>query len=452
MSLAFDPAQPPPHLRTFLGSLGPAAAGLDLGLDTRDEMLAFLLASQEGDLDRALFAYFRSGASIADSMGQILRWRFGAGLERLESLLDFASGYGRVTRFLTRLVPAGRISVADIYAEGVRFQEERFGVRGLVSTVRPEELRCADRFDAILVTSLFTHLPEGTFVGWLRVLLDLLRPGGLLVFSAHSPELLAGPVEMPESGLLFAELSESGSLAKSDYGSSWVTEAFVRRAVAAAGGREASVHRLPRGLCNFQDLFLVAPEPDVDWSGLAFQSEPQLFVERAEIREGGRLELSGWAAARSGSVRSLELRIDGDLRASTAIDLVRPDVAAFFGDERYARAGWRLDVGLPANGSLSAPVVTLTVIDGRGSPNVLLSSSIEGALLASSRHEAASLRVDLAHREAAWALERQTLAARADELEARIRAMEASRFWKLRNLWFRFKERAGWEGSMRADP
>jgi hypothetical protein len=176
----------------------------------------------------------------------------------------------------------------------------------------------------------------------------------------------------------------------------------------------------------------------------------QLFVERVELREGGRLELAGWAAARSGSVRSIDLHLDGRLLASAAIDLERPDVAAFFGDERQARAGWRLAAELPANGSLAHPVLTLSVTDGRGVSSPLLSSSIEGVLLASSRHEAASLRSDLAHREASWALERQALAARSGELAAQIAAMEASRFWKLRNVWFRFKERMGWGGTMRA--
>ena len=40
-------------------------------------MLGFLVDTFEGDRDRALFGYFRSGASIADSLRQVLRWRFG---------------------------------------------------------------------------------------------------------------------------------------------------------------------------------------------------------------------------------------------------------------------------------------------------------------------------------------------------------------------------------------
>ncbi|HEY4593196.1 MAG TPA: class I SAM-dependent methyltransferase, partial [Thermoanaerobaculia bacterium] len=287
MPLAFHPDETSPLVAALLSDLGIAPRTLELAIDARDEMLGFLVGSCEGDRDRALFGYFRSGASIADSLGQGLRWRFGS-LERMGKILDFASGYGRVTRFLVRDVPPERVWVADVYADGVRFQEERLGVRGLVSTIRPEDFACAERFDAILVTSLFTHLPEERFVAWLRVLLGLLAPGGMLAFSAHSPEVLPLGVPMPDTGIHFQETSESGSLAKSDYGSTWVTEEFVRSALDRAIGPGASLHRVERGLCNFQDLYLALPEGGVDFAGLDFQGEPQLFLERARLSEEGR--------------------------------------------------------------------------------------------------------------------------------------------------------------------
>src|SRR5690349_8804999 len=81
--------------------------------------------------------------------------------------------------------------------DGVRFQEESFGVHGIVSTVRPEEFVCSERFDAITVTSLFTHLPDRRFVDWLRVLLGLLRPGGVLLFSVHGEEVLSADCALP---------------------------------------------------------------------------------------------------------------------------------------------------------------------------------------------------------------------------------------------------------------
>src|SRR5829696_6637436 len=99
MTLAFAPDDTGPLVETLLASLGIGPGTLVRAIDARDEMLGHLVASLEGDRERAIFQYFQSGASIADSMDQVLRWRFG-NTGRIGKLLDFASGYGRVTRFL----------------------------------------------------------------------------------------------------------------------------------------------------------------------------------------------------------------------------------------------------------------------------------------------------------------------------------------------------------------
>ena len=457
MTLAFRPDESNPRVSALLADLGIDPATVDLAVDARDEMLAFLVEAHRGDRERALFHYFQSGASIADSLGQVLRWRFGEPVN-VERLLDFASGYGRVTRFLVREVPPERISVADVYADGVRFQAERFGVHGLVSTLRPEDFVCGERFDAILVTSLFTHLPEERFVAWLRALLGLLNPGGLLAFSAHSPEVLPTGVAMPARGFCFAANSESGSLDTCDYGSTWVTEAFVRQALERAlgpgsrpGNPGASLHHVERALCNFQDLYLVFPEPGVDFSSLAFQGEPQVFVERAELAADGRLEVAGWAAVRNGTVREVEVWLDGERLAAGPVGGVRDDVAGVFG-ESHRRSEWACRGRLPEVISRSTAVLRLRAVDGRGRGHVLWAGSVEGLLLAATRLEAEHFRGLSRHLEAVHAEERARARVEKRALEARIAAMKASRFWKLRNAWFRLKVRLGWAEPAEADP
>src|SRR5436305_2707952 len=446
MPLAFHPDETSPLVAALLSDLGIAPGTLELAIDARDEMLGFLVGSCEGDRDRARFGSFRSGASIADSLGQVLRWRFGS-LGRVGKILDFASGYGRVTRFLVRDVPPERVWVADVYADGVRFQEERLGVHGLVSAIRPEDFVCAERFDAILVTSLFTHLPEERFVAWLRVLLGLLTPGGMLVFRAHSPEVLPPGVPSPETGIHFQETSESGSLAKSDYGSTWVTEEFVRLRLDRAIGPGASLHRIERGLCNFQDLYLALPERGVDFAGLDFQGEPQLSLERARLEDGGnRLDLGGWVAVRSGAIHGIEAMLDGERLAAVAGLEPRPDVAAFLGSERHLRSGWDLACPLPPGTSRTSAVLRLRVVDGRGRPQPLWAGSIESALLAGSRQEGERLFRELWQSQDLLAEERARAAVATVEAEAlrvRIQAMEASRFWKIRNAWFAVKRWLG---------
>jgi SAM-dependent methyltransferase len=447
MTLAFSSAETSPYVRAFLTDQGidrgiDRPAGLDLAIDDRDEMLSFLVQSHDGDRERALFAYFRSGLSIADSMTQVLRWRFG-GLAGCGSLLDFASGYGRVTRFFLRDLPADRVWVSDVYADGVRFQEERFGVHGIVSTVRPEDFVCAERFDAITVTSLFTHLPDARFAGWLRVLLGLLRPGGVLVFSVHGEEVLSPGQSIPPEGILFQELSESGSLDTSDYGSTWVTEAYVRAAAArAADGAPLSIHHLPRGLCNFQDLYVAVREADVDFSGLAFQGEPQLQIDECSLDGPDSLRLRGWALVRSGDVRAVEVTLDGALLGQAAVEAPRPDVASLFG-ARFAHPGWTGVFPLPPGAPRRDAVLIVRTVDERGRALPLWASSIEGTLLSSSRQEVAHLQQMIADLRAQIAQVEARAAADRAGFEARIAAMEKSRFWKMRNAWFTVRETLG---------
>jgi SAM-dependent methyltransferase len=444
MTLAFNSAETSPFVRAFLTDQGIAEGSLDLAIDDRDEMLSFLVAAQEGDRDRALFAYFRSGLSVADAMTQALRWRFG-GMDKVGRLLDFASGYGRVTRFFLRELPAERVCVADVYADGVRFQTERFGVQGIVSTVRPEDFsspESVERFDAITVTSLFTHLPDRRFVDWLRVLLGLLRPGGVLLFSVHGPEVLPPGVPMPESGMLFQELSESASLDTSDYGSTWVTEDYVRAAVERAADGPVSVHRLLRGLCNYQDLYVVTREAGTDFAGLAFQGEAHLQIEELAQVEPDILLARGWAGVISGGVRAVEVTLDGVLLGAAPVVEPRQDVAAQFG-ERFLPSGWRCRVPLPPATPRRDAVLIVRVVDSRGQAQPLWAGSIEGALLLSARQQAAHLKIVLDGLRAHLAAVEARAAGDKEYLTARIAGMEASRFWKLRTAWFRVREALG---------
>ncbi len=264
----------------------------------------------------------------------------------------------------------------------------------------------------------------------------------MLVFSAHSAEVLPPGVEMPAAGFCFHETSESDSLDKSDYGTTWVTEEYVRAAVNRAAGSGVSLHCIEGGICNFQDLYLAILEPGVDFSSLAFHSEPHLFLERAEAADGGGLALAGWAAVRHGEARMIEAVLDGERLASAPVAEARGDVAEQFGP-RYLRSGWSCSCRLPAGVSRSAAVLLLRVVDARGIGHPLFAGSIDSARLVSWRNEAVRFLRELHHVQAVFAEERARAALEAEALRARIAAMEASRFWKMRNAWFRFKKLVG---------
>ena len=191
----------------------------------------------------------------------------------------------------------------------------------------------------------------------------------------------------------------------------------------------------------------------VDFSGFAFQGEPQLQIDECSLQiqapAPDRLALRGWAIVRSGSVREVQVTLDGELLATAPVGAPRPDVAALFG-ERFLACGWECACALPPGASRSAAVLIVRVVDGRGTGQPLWAGSLEGALLASSRQLAAHLTRELAAAQGRLAAAEARVAAaearaahEAAELCARIAAMEASRFWKARNAWFRVKGRLG---------
>jgi SAM-dependent methyltransferase len=437
MHLAYSPAEDNPLVRAVCRDAG-FPAGVDLAIHADDEMLAFLAATRGGDRDRALADYFLSGSQAAAIVRQLLdRW-FG-GAARVGSVLDFASGYGRVTRFLVRELPPERLAVADIYAEGVRFQRDRFGVRGLVSAGDPSEFRPAERFDAVLVTSLFSHLPEPAFHGWMEALWRLVAPGGLLVFSVHDGSLLEPDDALPEAGILFAEVSESASLGKGDYGTSWVSEGFVRRAVARVAPR-ASVHRLPRALHHFQDLYLAANGAG-DLPALAklrVDREPLAFLETVRFLAPDRLEATGWVASAPAAgdeeIDAVEALLDGEVLARNAELGPRPDVDHARSGEPLRARGFRLDLSLPRCLSHAA-TLSLRTADRRGRTSLLAASSLETALLESARLDAARAEAELKRAREELAVAKAENAG----LAALLAAMETSRFWKLRDRWFAVK-------------
>ena len=444
MTLAFQTEEDHALLAAFGLSTGRLAR-MNRNVDVEDEMLLQYLNLGGQNRDQALVQYFDSGRRLWQAMAAVLQWRFG-GLDRLR-LLDFASGYGRVTRHAVLDVPPERIWVADIYAGGVRFQEAQFGVHGLVSHADPARFECAETFDAIVVSSLFTHLPEATFRSWLDRLWGLLRPGGVLVFSVHGEDLLPPGRTLPASGMLFDLKSESGSLPGEQYGTSWVDEPFVRRMLRDLAP-DASAHRIPRGLLNFQDLWVVVPEPARDFSGLGLRPEPDSFVEHCSA-PAGTLRMAGWVADRVHRLppRELRVRIDGQVRLVDRDFEPRPEVGALFPYEQVTGYGWRLELELtPEALERDATTLAVEIVDGAGGTSTLYAGTLLAALLRSARLDLYATELRLRDHAAELAAEKASAEGLRGEirgLEARIAAMRASRFWKLRNAWFQVKRGLG---------
>lgn len=406
-------------------------------IHTVDQMLTFV-ASVVGSEEIARGQYFRSGAQLMDIVRQLVEWRFGS-FGNIQSFLDFAGGYGRVTRFLVQHMPAERIWVSDIQAEAVAFQREQFGVHGFISATRPADLERPEKFDCIFVASLFSHLPESTFVPWLRKLYSMLKPEGLLIFSVHDEGLLDASHQMPASGHYYQENSEIAELDTRDYGTTFVTEAYVRSAIQKATKRRPAYHRIKK-VMYYQDMYVLVNSDNPDFSDLQFNYGPGGTVDSCYWSRQDELCVSGWNvdSTPGSDIEDISLFVNGKLKQKCLPFRRRPDVRNHFKDSRFLYSGW--ECFCRVQGGADTDLLVVTVKTTGGNEYLLYAGSISALLMPAPADTAGhSPQADLE------SLDRlESLLARKDtallslegyarRLEAELKAARAPRFpWKRR--------------------
>lgn len=366
---------------------GAALPRLRTDIHANDQMLVHSLRHHR-DAGAAFSQYFAIALQQYAVARRIQRLVFGGRADAID-VLDFACGYGRLLRFLVLALPPGRIVASELQPDALDFVAATFGVQALPSCADPDRFRAGRRFDFIWVASLFSHLPEALFHGWLRTLLALLAPHGVLCFSVRDADLLPAGEELPPSGIRYDRRSENAGLGADIYGTTWAGEAFVRRALREAGGRDPAVQRLPRALANEQDLYVVAADAGADLSALrAFRRGPWGWVDRRELSPSGELCLQGWAASLDdGAVEQVEIEVDG-ARYRCATGLARADVGAAFADARLAHSGWtfrcQVDPATPA------PRVEVGARSARGETALLYAGRVRTPPAAAARGDGPS--------------------------------------------------------------
>ena len=277
------------YVRRFDGT-GPR---LVTRIHPADEMYRFGSTALHRTPGVTAILYFATGQQIFHAVEEIVGWRFG-GFGAVRSLLDFASGYGRSTRFLVRALAPDAITVAEIDPGAVRFQEEAFGVRGIVPGAGPESLRLDGPFDVVLASSFFSHLPPERFESWMERLSALVAPGGVLIFSVHGIELLPPGETEPPSGISFRPVSETQRLEGSEYGTSYVTPGYVRSVTERVAGGGGRLLAFPLGLCGYQDLYALCRPPVPVLPDFRLARVPSGALEHSTIADGV-VAAEGWA-------------------------------------------------------------------------------------------------------------------------------------------------------------
>lgn len=364
--------------------------------------------------EASLVEYFQRGIESFHASSEIA-----SALETTKPrILEFASGFGRLTRFLTRRYDPSSIVVSDIDEEAVVFSRDILGVRAELSAMEPEDLRIEGPFDLILVYSLFSHLPADLFGRWLRRLYALLAEGGFLVISVHDERMIPESARS-RTGLTFGPDSESRFLEASVYGSTWVSSDYVRRAAVehCPGG---VVTHVPYGLSNYQDLYILgrgaaAPHFDVGPFG---------FFDVCR-RDADRLVLIGWAAHHdpARSVASVRVILDGGEIGSTSVFTSRPAVPKHTGEARHELSGWGITVPFPENRPPGGGPLLIKAVSDTGVERFLWIGHFADAFVSSVLQDANALRK-----------ENEELRVRAEKAEralARVRRSLVGRLFRL---------------------
>ena len=169
--------------------------------------------------------------------------------------LDFGCGSGRVAWHVANL-PGIALTGVDIDAPAVRWCAEH--LRGDFRVIdRDPPMPFADgTFDVVYSVSVFTHFDEETQFRWLAELRRVLRDGGLLVATTHSPELTynrpdltrAHHEELAARGFTFIRGTGEFNLDSAFHAAAYLERAWSRHF-------ELIEHR-PSGLNGYQDLSL----------------------------------------------------------------------------------------------------------------------------------------------------------------------------------------------------
>lgn len=149
----------------------------DTNIHKNDIMFLYALYNHKSDA-QALFSYFNEGFKIAN--------RFKAAADDMQlkqnSILDFGSGYGRVSRFLPHVFPTAELYASEVKHNSLVFLEESLRLNTLQQTANQKQ-GVWPKQDLILALSVFTHLPKNLFISWLKQLVETLNPGGALFFT-----------------------------------------------------------------------------------------------------------------------------------------------------------------------------------------------------------------------------------------------------------------------------
>lgn len=208
------------------------AVAVDWRVHPDDHIFNFLISHPGfADEQSKIDYYFCDALKSSKQLAEIIE-KHNPGTKRPVKLLEFASGYGCVSRHLKKLEQLS-ITSCDIHPEAIKFLKNALKVNAVLSSSQPEMLKLADDFDAVFALSFFSHMPIWTWARWLVRLIRSVKVDGLVIFTAHGAESASriGINEINDFGYYFHAKSEQKDLPLEEYGVTITLPDFVRKTI-----------------------------------------------------------------------------------------------------------------------------------------------------------------------------------------------------------------------------
>ncbi|MCS5723331.1 class I SAM-dependent methyltransferase [Herbiconiux sp. CPCC 203407] len=106
-------------------------------------------------------------------------------------VLDFGSGWGRITRMLLRRFRADQVWSSDVDSEMTTLLHSTLpGVNAVTNAPWPPTVFAPARFDAVTAFSVFSHLSEEAHLQWAGEFARLVKPGGRVYITVLEEQFL----------------------------------------------------------------------------------------------------------------------------------------------------------------------------------------------------------------------------------------------------------------------
>lgn len=222
-------------------------------IDKNDFIFHFVNNHLSHTNESAINYYFLNGLDSTIKLKNILdEYKINNG-----TLLEFASGYGCLTRHMANIIPFMDVTCSDIHDNAIFFIKNILKYKTIKSKTIPEEL-IIDKFRVIFVLSFFSHMPIKTWERWLQKLFSLVQNGGILIFTCHSKTSAKNSgIKMPDSGFFFTNNSEQKDLSSEEYGMTITLPHFVFKYIDQLENVE-HVKFLPSYWWEHQDLYIIS--------------------------------------------------------------------------------------------------------------------------------------------------------------------------------------------------